>query len=95
MKAKLIYHSKDVDYNGDILEIAIWEVPISKDKPHGFKYSMAYMANNKRVIGYDNAEGKGDHRHIKDKEFTYKFKSIDKLFDDFKNDIKRFKEGKI
>lgn len=94
MDARLVYRSKDVDNNEDIVEITIWEVPITKDKPHGFKYSMAYIVNNKRVIGYDNAEGKGDHRHIGDKEIIYKFKSMDKLFQDFKRDIKRFREGK-
>ena len=95
MGARLVYRSKDVDSNGDIVEITIWEVPITKDKPYGFKYKMAYIVNNKRVIGYDNAEGKGDHKHIGDKESIYRFESIDKLFGDFKMDIKRFKEGKI
>ena len=95
MGARLVYRSKDVDDNGDIVEITIWEVSITKDKPHGFKYSMAYIVNNKRVIGYDNGEGKGDHRHMGDKEYTYRFESIDKLFDDFKRDIRRFKEEKL
>lgn len=95
MKARLVYHTKDVDDKGDIVEITIWEVPITRDKPHGFKYSMVYIVNNERVIGYDNSEGKGDHRHIRDKEFSCKFKSIDKLFDDFKRDIAELKEGKL
>lgn len=95
MKARLVYHTKDVDDKGDIVEITIWEVPITRDKPHGFKYSMVYIVNNERVIGYDNSEGKGDHRHIRDKEFSYKFESIDKLFEDFKRDIAGLKEGKL
>ena len=95
MKARLIYHSKDVYKGGDIMEMKIWQVPVSKDKPHGFKYSLAYIVDNKRVIGYDNSEGKGDHRHIRDKEFAYRFGTISKLFADFKTDIKKLKEGKI
>ena len=70
-------------------------MPITKDKPHGFKYSLVYIVDNKRVLGYDNSEGKGDHRHIKDKEFNYKFENVDKLFNDFKRDIESFKEGKL
>ena len=70
-------------------------MPITKDKPHGFKYSLVYIVDNKRVLGYDNSEGKRDHRHIKDKEFNYKFESIDKLFHDFKRAIEGFKEGKL
>lgn len=95
MKARCVYHSKDIEDNGNIVEITIWEVPVTKDKPHGFKYSLVYIVDNKRVLGYDNSEGKGDHRHIKDKEFNYKFESIDKLFNDFKRDIESFKEGKL
>ncbi len=95
MKARCVYHSKDVDDKGDIVEITIWEVPITKDKPHGFKYSMVYIVNNERVIGYDNSEGKGDHRHIRGKEFRYKFEGIDKLFEDFKRDIARLKESEL
>ena len=56
------------------------------------KYSLVYIVKGKRVIGYDNAEGKGDHRHYGDKEEVYTFKSVDKLFEDFYNDIKRVKK---
>lgn len=92
MKARLIYHSKDIYKGRNIMEMKIWKVPVSKDKPHGFKYTLAYIMNGKRVIGYDNGEQKGDHKHIRDKEFVYKFKTIEALFRDFKNDIKRLKE---
>jgi len=87
MKARLVYHSKDVDEDGDIVEIKIWAVPAAKDKPHGFKYSLAYIQGGKRVVGYDNSEGKGDHRHLGDRELAYKFQSIDRLFEDFEKDI--------
>ena len=46
------------------------------------------MRDGKRVIGYDNAEGKGDHRHYNDKEMPYKFTSVKKLFEDFYRDLK-------
>ena len=45
-----------------------------------------------RVIGYDNGEGKGDHRHHSGKEEAYRFESIDKLFDDFLEDVRRYKK---
>ena len=95
MKARLVYHSKDVDNNGDIVEMTIWDVPNTTDRPHGFKHSLVYIVSNERVIGYDNSEGKGDHRHIRGKEYTYKFKSIDRLFRDFEGDIKKLKEEKL
>jgi hypothetical protein len=47
-----------------------------------------YILGGKRVIGYDNAEGKRDHRHYYDKEMPYEFKNIKKLFEDFYRDLR-------
>ena len=87
MKARLIYHVKAIATDGDITEIKIWQVPKSKDKPRGMKYSFAYIREGKRLVGYDNAEGKGDHKHVADREMPYKFKNVDQLFADFYQDI--------
>lgn len=89
MKPRLVYHSKDIDSHGNIVEITIWQVPVSRDKPHGLRYSLVYIADGKRIVGYDNAEGKGDHRHFNGREYPYLFASIEGLFEDFKKDIKR------
>ena len=91
LKASLIVRDRFEFEDGDIAEVRVWEVPSSEDKPHGYKYSLVYIVNGKRVIGYDNAEGKGDHRHYHDKEEAYEFKSIDRLFEDFYKDVRRFK----
>lgn len=87
MKTELLHHTKKADPNGDIIEVTIWKVPVSKDKPFGMKYSLVFIRDGKRVIGYDNAEGKGDHKHIKDQELQYKFTTVKKLFKDFYSDI--------
>ena len=63
-------------------------MPKSEDKPHGYKYSLVHIRSGNRVVGYDNAEGKGDHRHYGDKEMPYKFKGINKLFEDFYKDLR-------
>ncbi|MCD4807347.1 MAG: hypothetical protein KAT52_10620 [Desulfobacterales bacterium] len=91
MKARLIYHVKELTEAGDIIEIKIWQVPKSNDKPHGVKYSLAYIRGGKRVVGYDNAEGKGDHKHVGSSEIPYEFKNVDQLFADFYRDIKRLR----
>jgi len=95
MKAELVYHEKKYSEDGSIQEIKIWSMPRSKDKPHGIKYSFAYIVQGKRVVGYDNAEGKGDHRHYLNKEYPYNFQSVEQLWKDFKNDIDRVKEVKV
>jgi len=96
MKAKIIRHEKIIDELGNTIEIKMWQLPRpSTDKPHGFKYSLVYVVEDTRVIGYDNAEGKGDHRHIKEKTELYKFVSLKKLANDFYRDIERYKRGEI
>jgi len=30
------------------MEMKIWQVPVSKDKPHGFKYSLAYIVDDNK-----------------------------------------------
>ncbi len=91
MKAKPLILRKRIYPNGDIVEIKAWHVPESEDKPHGFKYSLVYIREGKRVVGYDNAERKGDHRHYKGREYPYEFKGIDKLIEDFFNDVRRIR----
>ncbi len=95
MKAAPIYLEKKYFSDGSFQEIKIWKVDKRKDKPHGLKYSFAYIVNNERVVGYDNAEGKGDHKHYKGKEYLYKFDNLETLWRDFKKDIERYKGGKL
>lgn len=91
VKSKLVRHVKVKEDDGSIIEVKMWQVTSSHDKPHGFKYSLAYIINGKRVIGYDNSEGKGDHRHYGDRVEAYHFKDLRSLAEDFYNDIKRYK----
>jgi len=93
MRARLVYHVKEYMADGSIEEIKIWQVPPTEDKPHGLKYSLVYIVDGNRVIGYDNFEGKGDHRHYKGREHPYAFKGLDKMWKDFKGDIRRYREG--
>jgi hypothetical protein len=48
--------------------------------------------DGKRVVGYDNGEGKGDHRHYKGREEPYQFKGVERLVKDFYEDVRRFKK---
>jgi hypothetical protein len=54
---------------------------------HPYKYSLVYIVDGVRVIGYDNERGKGDHRHWRDVETRYLFVSMQRLLDDFVNDV--------
>ncbi len=95
MKAKLIRHDKITDELGNTTEIKLWSVPKSADKPHGFKYSLVYIVSGRRIIGYDNAEGKGDHRHHKERETPYLFESLEKMAEDFYRDVEAYRRGEL
>jgi len=90
MKAEKLYQTKIVDEYGDITEVVLWKLPQpTVDRPHGIKYR-CYFGNDAGhcLVRYDNEAGKGDHKHLGNKEVPYKFVSIEKLMEDFKNDIK-------
>lgn len=62
---------------------------MSKAKPEGYKYSMVLIINGERTLGYDNAEGKGHHRHYRKKEHPYSFTTIAQTLEDFQADMKK------
>jgi len=95
MKAALIYHDKKRDEMGNIVETKLWRVPVSDHAPHGFKYSLVYVVNGVRVIGYDNERGKGDHKHLGGQELPYDFTSPAALMTDFLVDLEAWKRGDL
>ena len=88
-KAQLIFKAKKIYSDGAIKEMVIWRLPNpSPERPHGLKYRLYYgTANGCCMIRYDNETGKGDHRHIWEKEEPYPFKNIEQLINDFQQDI--------
>lgn len=93
MKTGLIRHDKVTDELGNTVEIKLWKIPSSPDKPRGYKYSLVYIVAGERVIGYDNSEQKGDHRHYGNREELYTFTTLRQLTDDFLADVEQFKRN--
>ena len=92
MKARLITRHKDVSPEGWITEISIWRVPEPvPPSSHLFKYSMVFVVDGNRVIGFDNERGKGDHCHINGKEAPYHFSGLKKLAEDFIAEVETWK----
>lgn len=89
MKAWKLFDKRQ-DYRGGVVEMVIWQLPEADDyRPYGLKYRLVYVRQGRRLVGYDNERGKGDHKHIGDKQFPYVFASIDQLVDDFMTDVKQ------
>lgn len=88
MKAELLFRDKFVYADGAIREMTLWKLLIAdEERPHGLKYSLYYGSDGTRVVGYDNERGKGDHRHYREREEKYEFESVEKLIQDFRDDI--------
>lgn len=85
--AELIYREKRA-YAKGIIEIVVWRVPAPvPPSEHGFKYRLAFVRDGKRVVGYDNERGKGDHKHLGENEMSYRFVDEVRLLEDFWRDV--------
>jgi hypothetical protein len=88
MRAELLYRLKDITTDGAIIEMVIWRVPEPvPPSMHNFKYSLVYVMDGKRIVGFDNERGKGDHCHLDDKQVNYRFCGIDQLIEDFITEV--------
>lgn len=89
-KALSVQHTKINLPGGGIIEIKIWQLPHpTQERPHGLKYSLFFGFPGERIVGYDNEQGKGDHRHLRNREYPYRFVSIETLLRDFRADVRR------
>jgi hypothetical protein len=88
MKAVLIFHLKHELDDGAIVEMVIWRVPRRvPGSDHDFKYRLYFGRAGRRLVGYDNERGKGDHRHVRGRAFVYSFTSPEQLVADFLADV--------
>ena len=90
MKVTLLLHDKFVYADGAIREMVLRQLPAADaERPHGLEYRLHYGKLGERLIGYDNERDKGNRRHHRDHEGPYPFESVEKLVQDFRNDIER------
>lgn len=87
-KAIQLFHKKYEYADGEIVEVKAWAVTPSPAKPEGIKYSFVYIGKDgTRILGYDNAEGKGHHMHLGGREFPSQFLSIEILIGRFTQEV--------
>ena len=87
-KAELVYREKRT-YSGGLVEMLVWRVPTPvPPSEHPLKYRLVYVRDGRRVVGYDNERGKGDHRHLGEKQLPYKFVDELQLLSDFWQDVR-------
>jgi hypothetical protein len=89
-RASLLLFRKAVLPTGETIQIRVWQLPRpSQERPHGLKYSLYFGRPGERIVGYDNEAGKGDHRHLRNREEPYSFVSLEQLILDFQADVRK------
>lgn len=92
MKAHVLLNQRQPISENAFVEMVVWRVssPIS-GSAHSFKYRLALVVNGYCVLRYDNEAGKGDHKHINEREIPYVFTTPQALLDDFWNDVENWR----
>ncbi|NTV11059.1 MAG: hypothetical protein HGA47_09840 [Zoogloea sp.] len=92
MKAELITRFRDIAEDETGVEMVVWREPDPvPPSAHRFKYRLVYVEAGRRVVGFDNERCKGDHKHFGDQEQPYTFVDVDRLIDDFIQEVERWK----
>lgn len=84
MPAVLLHRERLEFDDGAVLEMVLWQTPEAvPGSRHRYKYRLYYGRAGRRIVGYDNERGKGDHRHRRGREEPYRFTTVDQLVGDF------------
>jgi len=93
-RATLVTRRRMYFADGSFVDMRVWSVAARvPPSAHEYKYSLVYIVDGERVIGYDNERGKGDHRHHRGVETSYTFRSIQRLLADFLADVQKERSG--
>ena len=93
-RATAVLREKEIDEDGNIVELVVWRVPAMPHDASGVRYRLAFVRRGTTTpaVLYDNHSPKGHHRHVEGVEETYQFVDLDRLFLDFKADVRRLRE---
>lgn len=92
MEAELLVRRRVSISDISFIEMVIWKVPTRvAGSDHDFKYRLAYVVEGECLLRYDNEAGKGDHRHLRGVELSYRFTAIEQLLPDFLEEVERLR----
>ena len=88
MPAELLLDERHVLSETAFAELVVWRVPAPmRGSRHEFRYRLALVVEGECVLRYDNEAGKGDHRHVGEREYRYRFRNAELLLVDFWADV--------
>jgi hypothetical protein len=91
-KAELLIRQRVPLGDAAFAEMVVWRVPQPvRGSNHDLKYRLALVVDRVCVLRYDNEAGKGDHRHVRDREESYAFTDVDTLLADFWRDVDKWR----
>jgi hypothetical protein len=93
--AAALLHRDRLDFDdGAVVEIIVWQVPAPvAGSRNRYKYRLYYGRDGRRIVGYDNEHGKGDHRHHRGREEPYRFTTVGQLVSDCLADVAKERES--
>jgi len=68
--------------------------PPKSDAAIATSLRLVYVVAGRRVLGYDNERGKGDHRHFGEREERFAFSSIERLLEQFSSEVEAIRRRK-
>ncbi len=93
MKAKSLLKERRILSETSFLDLVVWQLPQSAaGSTHLFKYRLAFVVEGVCIIRYDNEAGKGNHKHLGEREVPYPFNGLRQLVDDFLADVAHWRQ---
>jgi hypothetical protein len=85
---RLLLRERHVVSENSFAETVIWQLPRAvPGSSHRFKYRLAFVVDEVCVLRFDNETGKGDHKHLREREVAYRFVSLEQLLADFWEEV--------
>jgi hypothetical protein len=92
MRAELLIDERHVLDSRAFVEIVIWLLPRAmRGSTHRYKYRLAFVIDGICVLRYDNEAGKGDPRHVNNREEPYRFIDPDTLLAEFWREVEEWR----
>jgi hypothetical protein len=90
--ATLLLNERHILSEDAFVEIVVWRLtsPVSGSR-HAYKYRLALISKEVYLLRYDNETGKGDHKHVGEKEMPLLFTTPEKPLDDFWDDVDQWR----
>jgi hypothetical protein len=89
-RARLLLQQRFIIDESRFAEVVVWQIPAAlAGSRHQFKFRLAFVADGVCVVRFDNETGKGDHKHINDRQEPYLFTTVEQLLADFWAEIEQ------